>query len=252
MTTVAMARTIQWRILAALQLEERPTSLPLRRHLEVTLGGRPLARNRSGLYIIDRAAGLEAHTTAFENPPPQPEPLSVTAEISIRDPLDHYLPRRLTVALPRDPDGDGAASLFRPLSAWIYPAPAAPTAPNWSLVRASLSRGGEPAAGAFLRLVDGEGSELASGYADRRGEALVAVPGVPITRFTDEEGDGDILTDTLAATLEASWHPGQTWPPDPDRLERDHGAAPFRASAPVTLKTGRQQHLEIELEAAGG
>ncbi len=252
-----MRERIEQRVLGALRLVDRVSQVPLQRALTVRAEGGRLVRNAGGLYVITAANGLEAHSAAFTQPPATPAPGSVNLSVVVSDPQMRYLPRLLNIRLPRDADPASAGqpdSLFTPRQAQMYPASTATIATNWSAVRASVTRAGEALAGCLLRVVDeAEGGVLASGISDERGEALVVVPGVPITKFAgdddEEEGEeGDdppVMITTLAVRLEASAGDG-SWPVDPDLLEQNH-AANIAQSRQLTLKTGRVETVAINL-----
>jgi hypothetical protein len=118
-----------------------------------------------------------------------------------------------------------------------------------------------------LRVVDdSEGEVLSSGISDERGEALVIVPGVPITKFADDEDEDDggpdngnglddeeddgeeppVMVTTLPVRLEVSLDATGNWPVDPDVLEQQH-AANLQQSVALTLKTGRTETVAIDL-----
>ena len=237
------------RVLAALLLEDQVSGLPLRRSLRVSLGGRDLPRNRRGLYIVGHAPGLEPHGRQFEAPPPAPAVGAVRVSLLVQDGLGHYLPRRYSLALPRDPDPAQrrqSGSLFQPARVRLYPSPSAPVRRSWSLVRISVSRAGKPVAGVFFQ-VQGEGRIWGRGISDPRGEALLVVAGVPITRFASGAADGAVLSRELQLELEASWSTDRVWPLDPDELEQAHEDSDDKYTQPLTLVTGRSERVRLEL-----
>jgi len=203
-----------------------------------------LFRNRSGYYVIDRVAGLEAHQTVFSEQPGLPAVGSIRLALAISDAQGHYLPRRASVSLPRDPDpahAVGAQSLFQPADIELFRSPAAPVSPNWSVIRASIvsQNSGVGLPGVLLRVTkESGGSEivLGRGLSDGRGEALVAIRGIPITTW--ESGPGAVLATEVAATLEAVFDPAAPEMPDPDDLETRRAALP-KAATPLMLAAGR-------------
>lgn len=247
---------VDQRVLGALRLVDRVNQVPVQRAMKISSNSASLVRNASGLYVITAAAGLASHSGAFQQPPATPASGSVSVSITVEDPQARYLPRLLRMNLPRDADPANAAnrnSLFRPQEAVMYPASTASVVGNWSAIRVSVRRDDAPVAGCLLRVIDeAEGGVRASGISDQRGEALVIVPGVPVTKFAgdeDEEGDDDddppVMITTLPVRLEAS--AGATlWPVDPDVLEQNH-AANLQQSVPLTLKTGRMETVAINL-----
>lgn len=231
-----------------------------------------LRRNRRGLWVVVRHTALAAHEVAFDAPPALPALGSVALDLVLIDPAGTYLPRRVRVALPRDPDPanrDQPDSLFRPQEVPMYPSPAAAPAPNWSVLRIALRHdpSGDALGGALLRVRDGA-TVLARALTDWRGEALVAVPGVPVTTWGD--GPGPVVATEIAATLDAAFDPvrgtrtaaGDLADPrrrpaadalplvDPDAIEADLDAAVAdlaTSATPVALAAGRRQTLSLVL-----
>ncbi len=254
-----MRERIDQRVLGALRLVDRVSQVPVRRAMKVSATNASMVRNASGLYVITGAPALASHSREFQQPPTTPAPGSVALSITVEDPQVRYLPRLLRLDLPRDAAPANAGnpdSLFHPLAVLMYPASTASVATNWSSIRVSVtSTGGAAVAGCLLRVVDeAEGKVLASGLSDERGEALVIVPGVPITKFADDGDEGDedddddtppVMITTLPVRLEVS--AGATsWPLDPDLLEQNH-AANIKKSKLLTLKTGRMETVAINL-----
>ena len=221
------------RVLGAVRFLDAATRLPVAAPLAVTGEGLRLVRNQQGLYVLVGVPSLETHADSFLAPPPHPAPGGLRAELTVRDPGGRYLPRRLAVKLPRDPDPDHSDqedSLFRPVDTLLYPAPAASVAPGWAVVRATVVRAGtgEPLGGALLRVVrKADGEVLARALTDWRdpvrGEALVAVPGVPITTWGDGEPEAPVLVNEVPVSLEVfvdpQFDPAAGPAPDPDRLD---------------------------------
>jgi len=275
---------IEQRVLGALRLMDRATWAPLTRPMKISSEAVRLVRNRQGLYVVTHAQGLEALTQSFMTQPAAPAPGANTYTLDVQDPQKRYLPRRLSLRLPRDPDPsshDSADSLFRPHDVAMYPAGTAPLSPNWSTVRVSVSAGRDPqntrpAQGSLIRIVNAADDKvLASGISDERGEALVIVPGVPVTRFADEadagggppgggppggggpgggHGPGNdhdreeppVVVNTLAVRLEVSLADSTPWPVNPDLLEANH-AANRRQSMELELATGRMERVAVNI-----
>jgi len=261
---------VEQRVLGALQLVDRVTRTPVTRALNISADTATLVRNRRGLYVITQADGLEAHTGAFLQPPVTPALEANEYSFEIIDPQKRYLPRLLTLRLPRDPDPDNIGndnSLFTAQEVLMYPASVASLSHNWSTVRVSVDQvGSSPVRGALIQIIDpAENRLLASGISDERGEALVIVPGVPVTRFADDEdgahghghgggGGGSphddeespVLVNTLAVRLELSVGTTTPWPVNPDVLEQNH-VADRRVSIELTLSTGRMEKVAINL-----
>lgn len=258
---------IESRVLGALRPVDATTGATVRAALDVHADGARLVRNRSGLYVIHAWPPLAAHAAAFAAPPPVPAPASLALEVVVRDPAGRYLPRRARIALPRDPDAAGAASLFAPVVVPLYPSPTGALGTNWCALRVRVAAAagdgtpGDALGGALLRVVAG-GTVRARGLSDWRGEALVVVAGVPVTTWS-EDADAVVIT-TLAATVEAVFDPalGTRTPPaevaagrapnarplvDPDALEARRATLPGAQQA-VALAARAALHLDLTLE----
>lgn len=247
------------RVLGAVRFVDGVTRQGVTRALRVTAPGVRWLRNRRGLWVVARAPGLGAHTTAFRKPPARPALGSVTVTLTVRDPAGSYLARRAVLRLPRDPTPDAGASLFEPFEVPLYPAPAAAVFPSWALVRASVAAasGGAPIAGALLRVVLASATEPAGrGLSDGRGEALVAVPGIPVTTWSNDDGGGrgrrrpdesPVMVSEVPASVEAVADPAADAPPDPDDLETRRASLPSTTSS-LALAPGRTLAVELAVE----
>lgn len=249
---------IEQRVLGAMQLTDKITGGAITRPLSLSCAKATVVRNLSGLYVVTAAQRLQRHQAAFDKPPASPALFSRSYRFAISDPLGRYLPRLYDLALPRDPDpahADQEGSLFTPLRVPLYPAGTATLSQNWSSLRISVARGAghAPVRGALLRVVDrADDTVLASGLSDERGEALVIVPGVPLTKFADSadaaevEGEAPVLVNTLPVRLELSLGASTPWPVNPDLLESNH-AANRRLSMDLALSTGRMERVVINV-----
>jgi len=230
------------RVLGAVRFVDAATGVDVREPLAVTAPGVRWIRNQSGWYVIAGAPGLETHVDSFAAPPSTPALETITVTLTVRDPRGRYLPRLQTLRLPRDPDPqhDAAAnSLFRAVDVVLFPAPGARPPAGWAVVRAGVTAAGTgaPVAGALIRVVRmSDGEHLASGLSDHRGEALVPVPGIPLT--TSDAGPGPVVATEVAVTLEVIVDPTAPEVPDPDDLETRHAALRV-ASSNAMLASGR-------------
>jgi hypothetical protein len=256
--TIMPIERIEQRVLGALRLVDRVTQAPLTRPMHLHSANAGLVRTARGYYAVIAAVGLDHHIGSFQEPPTAPALESSRFRFEVTDPLGRFLPRLLTLRLPRDPDPAHAAaagSLFRPVDVAMYPASTASLSHNWSTLRISITREPtrSPVRGALLRVIDAaDEALLASGISDERGETLVIVPGVPITRFADEapEGEGGsdppVVVNRLPVRLELSLDETVAWPVDPDLLEENH-VAHRRMSTELALTTGRMERKAIHL-----
>ena len=238
------------RVLGALRCVDAATGATIDSPLDVrSLDAAParLLRNRSGLYVVRDGAALAAHAESFLAPPAQPAIGSLRLRLAISDPTGAYLPRTLSLPLPRDPAAGpllGPDSLFLPMTVPLYPAPGAATGANWSLLRLSLRAqdNGDALGGALLR-VRRNGVVIARGLSDWRGEALVAVVGVPVTTFSDDENA--VVVSAIEVSLDAVFDP---------RPNRDSSGLRSTAAALAAGRAAQTQPavdpdvLEAELE----
>ena len=257
------------RVLAAVRLVDVVTGRPIARPLSVSAEGVRFLRGRSGLYVISAAGGLEAHTTAFEAPPAEPPPESLSFELRMEDPLEVYLERRATIRLPRragPPADDPQAlpDLFRPIDIEMFPSPAAPVRPNWGGLRLTVRRGnapeprpGLPGVLATLHRPGTPEQVLARGLSDERGEAVVLVPGLKISQGIENPpddggaggGGGPVTTPVTQAELDLLVRRDLAWPVDPATLGAlpDEAVVAVPSVVGVLLRTGEIRHLELEV-----
>jgi hypothetical protein len=253
------------RVLGALRCVDATTGAPANAPLQVTVAQARVRRNRSGLFVVVSADDLAGHEGAFQSPPDTPALGSVALTARIEDPSGRYLPRLAALALPRDPAPANAAevdSLFRPIDVPLFPASVAPLGANWSVLRVTARDGvSGDALGGALVIVSSAAGTLARGLTDWRGEALVPVPGVPVTTWSEDAGnvvvseitaqaqlvfDTDTGTRVSAADLRAGRAP--TAPPlvDPTLLEAGRNTLP-NTSLTVPLAAGRSRSLTFLL-----
>lgn len=256
---------VDTRVLGALRCVDASTRAALGVPLQVRVAGARVRRNRSGLYVITQADALAAHEAAFEAPPALPALGAVALSATLVDPGGGYLPRIAAFTLPRDPASDHAGqpdSLYRPIEVAMYPASVAPVGANWAVLRVALHDAGSgDALGGALLIVRSGADVLARGLSDWRGEALVPVPGVAVTTWSEQ--DNAVVASETAAQLEVVFDPAAglrvpadavragrppALPPqvDPERLEAGRAALP-RATVDLQLRAGRSQSLSLAL-----
>jgi len=262
---VKMRNEINHRYLAAIRLVDTATGSIIKRSLSVSADGLTFFQNLSRFYVIKKATGLKAHIDQFSFAPETPAIGSLSFEISISDPLGKYLPRQLIMNLPRNPDSEEDNSVMTPIEISMFNAATASLNPNWSIIRASILQSTEddaqPLQGALLRVVRTDDNALLStGLSDQRGEALIIVPGIPVTNFSTEEigddGDdsdfaasGSVVSVTTSVRIEVIVNPEVPWPVDTDELETK-AASWIRNADDLTLiqlRTGRTETVAIEV-----
>jgi hypothetical protein len=256
---------IDRRVLGALRLVDHTTEALIRRPLQISADNVRFIQNLSSFYVISDAPGLNSHLTEFDSPPSEPAIGSVQISVNVADKQGTYLPRLMTIELPRNPDpaaSDQADSLFQPVDVFMYRASNAFTNVNWSVIRGSVFRLDEqnnhiPVRGALLRVVRiDDDAVLARGLSDTRGELLVTVAGIPITNFSNGEEDDDsppsgpVITSETAVRLEVIVDSALPWPVNPDVLEANIATMLRNQDQPtlLTLKTGQTETVAIEVD----
>ncbi|HVG18930.1 MAG TPA: hypothetical protein VNI02_07740 [Blastocatellia bacterium] len=259
------------RVLGAVSFIDATTNLRILSPLSVKAEGVKLTRNRRGFYVIATAPGLETYSETFREQPALVALGSVEVALDVIDPGMQYLPRRRVIRLPRDPSPANAGredSLFRPVDVPLFPSPASATLPGWGLIRATIrERGtGNLLPWSLIRVTRNDNPPapprvLAVGLADSRGEALVPVPGIPITTW-GETPEAVVATDidvTLevvfdpevkkiadADALAAGADPNAGYMPDPDVLRQ----RPASASLGIRLASGQTRVETLFLNLA--
>jgi hypothetical protein len=238
---------IEHRVLGAVRFVHAVTGGKVADGLVVRSETAVLRRNRSGLWVIWNAPGLEAHTEVFDQPPDLPALGSVTFSLTVSDPLRRYLPRAAAIPLPRDPtvaQAHSAGSLFQPVDVPLYLTSVASISPGWAVIRAHVKNAGTgaPLVSALVRVLRvSNGQVVARGMSDDRGEALLVVPGIPVTTFN--VGVGPVLATEIDVTVEAIFDPVAGTFTDPDAVESRVGLP--SASSPRKLAAGRTLALEL-------
>ncbi len=260
-----MAAMLEQRVLGAVSFVDGVTGQPVSRRLAVAAPGVRWLRSRQGLFVVAEVQGLEDPAAAFDAPAAASPPASVALTLSVSDPNGGYLARRAVLSLPRDPSpaADPRVSLFEPVEVNLYPAPAARVFPSWALVRAAVvdAASDAPLSGALLLVtLNGETEPVARGLSDARGEALVAVPGIPVTTWAADDADdagpdgveeeSPVIVSEVAASVEAVFDPDPAADavPDPEDLETRRGEM-ATVSAAIFLAPGRTEvtHLAVDL-----
>ena len=242
-----MPEMLDRRILGAVRFLDAATMGKIGDSLLVDSPVADLRKNRSGLWVIWNVPGLEAHTAEFDQPPGTPALGSIQFTVQVADPAGRYLSRAATIHVPRDPSPsnvDQAGSLFQPVDVPMYPSPSAPLSPGWAVIRAHVKDAttGAALAGALLRVLrTSDNQVMARGMSDARGEALVVIPGIPVTTFNT--GNGPVLATEIDVNVEAIFDPGAGAITDPDAIE-GHAGLPSISSA-QKIAAGRTVAVEL-------
>jgi len=232
------------RYLGAVRFIDPSTNSPVHRAFHIAAPGLRFSVNRQFIYVITHANDLTHHLEQFEKPPGDPVIDSLEFTLSINDPLGKYLPRIARIKLPRNPQAESANNIFSPMDIVLSHAPIASTQPNWSLIRISVFDQADrlarnPVVGALIRLTKINGNsdtQIYSGISDKRGEALIALAGIPITDYShvsevpeppvpgsEEHNEwlatGPVVEQKTKLNLQVITHPETLWPVDTDQLE---------------------------------
>lgn len=206
-----IAEQLDRRVLGTIQLVDAITGSIVRDRVRVTASGVQMVQNRSGRWVVVATPGIEAlqsYTDAFLAAPAAPALGSIAIALDVRDASGFYLPRQQPIQLPRNPDAAASNSLFQAITVNLYRSPVALVAPGWAVIRATIieQASGRRLPWALIRVVQTvPAAAVTLSQADWRGEALIAVPGIPVA--TASSGNGAVLTREVDVTLEVVFDP---------------------------------------------
>ena len=235
-----MNESVDRRILGAFVCVDAITGASVVNPMTVTSPQWRVKPNRSGIYVIFDGPGFRPLTTQFLPDASWPQ-APTSFEVTLQDPSRRYLPRRAMVKAPlkvpaiassatasaTNPAAVAAlqdsTSVFDPQEVPLYPAPSAPVGPGWAVIHVSVT--GASGAGlpwAVLQFTRGDTSAVTTCQADASGEALLAVPGIPISavQTSATTTGGPVTSTTIAVTVTAYFDPAiptpAGWIPDTD------------------------------------
>jgi hypothetical protein len=199
-----------------------------------------LRRNRSGVFAVMDAPGVDRNKTQLLTPDPASWPPPTTYKITIQDPALRYLPRVAAIQAPQplppiitsgvpvvppptttppatttpqvtttpQPTTTPQAAapqlppVTTPQTIVLYPTPAAPVAPNWAVVRVAVVNNATPPLPLAGAVVQ---ALTATGVTNGFGEALLAVPGLGLK--PSGNSTGAVTEATTPATVTAWFNP---------------------------------------------
>ncbi len=234
------------RVLAAIQLTENGTGLPLNIPARIVArsasiaqaAGQPLQaradlvavrQNHRGLFVISQAPFFDQYIETFDPPPGPPE----TAQNPLRIRFDiipqstKYLARSVVINLPRSNDPTSSNAAVRPITVPLFFSPSIPSRETSTTIRFSVSRSNSPVPGVLVSIFrsprQGGDQPFASGMTDWKsplaGEAIVELRNIP--RFRPGAGSNIIETSQaieIEAIRDTAFVPATSPLPDPDRL----------------------------------
>lgn len=267
-----MIESLDRRILGAFVCVDAISGNTITTPIPVTTQQWTVKQNRSGVCVIFNGPSFDALTSQFIPSGTWPPPASF--EVKLQDPNRRYLPRRANVkaplsvpTIPPAPVGSAVnpavvaalqdpTTVFDPQPVRLYPSPSAPVGPNWAVIHASVVKSGSnPPQGlpwAVLQITrDSDRSVLATGQADARGEALLAVLGLSTKPNTS--GTGPVTVSTVPATVTAFFDPTvlsrpASWIPNPDDILSNLSNAALKSSAQsLPLASGQELSLTFAI-----
>lgn len=250
-----MRESVDHRVLGAFRCVDAITGNSVAEQIPVSSTALVLKQNRRGIYVAFNAPGMDRLTTQFL--PSTAWPAATPFEVSLRDPSFRYLPRRAQVSMPRALKGIGdSASVLNPQDITLYRGPAAPVAPNWAVIHCSVVQAGTaPPVGlpwAVLRVLrTSDNAVLATGAADARGEALLAIAGLSLQ--VNSAGGGAVLQPSVGVTVQAYFDPQAagkpaSWIPNPDDILNNVSNPAWKtASSAAQVSAGTTQSMVLTI-----
>ncbi|MGA6972452.1 MAG: hypothetical protein WBY93_12525 [Candidatus Binatus sp.] len=140
-----------------------------------------------------------------------------------------------------------------PQDVYLYPTPAAPVAPNWALIRASVVSSANPPAPLPWTViqVSGVGNPPPTAITNQAGEALIAIPGLGLE--LSSSSTGSVTETTTPATITAWFDPSVLsqpagWVANPDDILTNLSSAQWKsASQSVQLGPGQTVYANLTI-----
>lgn len=257
------------RILAAIRCVDGITLRPIQSSLQLSAPSSRFIRNRSGDYILLTAPGLETYSNTFRLETLAATPPPTTLDITLIDPSGYYLPREFSLALPRPADPTAADGLFKTLTVPLYLSPLASKNPGWAVLRTSIVNATrQPLPWTLIEIIpdvvqSGQSATILA-QADWRGEALIVVPGIPVSTWATaaDAADAPVTTQNiniqvnllfdasqvmpLPADTDFSNNPNRDYVPNPDALLANR-AALLTSSHSLAVAAGSDRALTLTL-----
>jgi len=189
------------RVMGAVQPVDVNTKVRITGPFSVSGDDLAFQRNRSGFQVIVRAKGFEKYAASFDAPV---VPAAAQFPLTAGDPSGRYLPRKISLDLPRDLDPKAANTIFKPVDIEMYPSPSAPIAPGLAVIRAVILKKDttdERLPWTLVRVkLASDGTVLARALADWRGEVLVGVPKIALV--SPSEDDKKVVASDVDVTID--------------------------------------------------
>ena len=247
----------EYRYLGAVRLVEPCLGTMISSGFRLEGTGTTWFANRSGVWVVETATGLEAHRNSFSAPPATPAARSLTFDVRAISSSATWLSRAFKLTMPRPPR-DRTTDLFTPMPVVISPSPAYTARCTWAQVRISVrlapttaQPSGIPLEGVVLRSSI-TGMNSITTQTDARGEALLPLPGLPL--FHAGTGTGAVLDPKTSVRIFAIFDRAATDPVtglrrslvDPDDVWARRTSL-VSVSPRIVIGAGEQQNLVIDI-----
>jgi hypothetical protein len=203
MTPISTWEYSDRRILAVLRFVDT-LGRPARGPVAIVSPGVRFFVRRPGEIIVTGAPGFDVYAASFLAPPATPAVGSVTVPLDFWPSDPALAARRFALALPRDPDPANAAtstSVFQAVVVTLLPTTSTSAPGQVAALRVVVTRStdGARVQGALVRLRPSGGLPEVRALTGPDGEAVLLVPGVPLSI----PGTGGIVVADIAADLDA-------------------------------------------------
>lgn len=262
-----MIELLDHRVLGAIEFVDAVTAARVRGPLRIDPVGTHarIEANRSSLYVIHGAPGLESHAGTFSRMPATPAAESLDLAVAVSDPSRRYLPRMTHIKLPRkDAPASDPQSVLNPIVVPLYPASSASVGQHWAVLRVRVQTDDGTARGLRNALIvlspNLDGIEPALAMTGPHGEALAAIAGVaPILPSSGGDAvltreftcDVEVVLDRRVVRVEAESSMEVDVLPDPQAIAEDRAASHpdivVRPQPLVSLSAGKSVSLTLEM-----
>ena len=215
MNAAAFGESIDQRVLGGCVFIDAITGTSIGDPLKVSSANLQIRGNRSGVYVVWNAPGLSSLTTQF-NPAASQWSAAQKFEVTVEDPGRRYLSRRTNIEIPQ------SLATLDPQPILLYASPSGELAPNWAVIRASVTDGaGAGLPWAVVQIIKSDDTVAATGVTDAHGEALLAVMGLGVQ--VSAASSGAVTEITIAVIVRAWFDPGVLtqpvgWVSNPDDI----------------------------------
>lgn len=262
-----MIELLDRRVLGAIEFVDAVTAARMRGPLRIEPEDARvrIEANRSYIYVIHGAPGLEQHVGEFARMPARPAAESLDVAVTVTDPARRYLPRMARIKLPRkDAPASDPLSVLNPIVVPMYPATSASVGNHWAVLRVRVQAEDGTARGLRNALIvvspQLDGISPVTALTGPHGEALAAFTGIaPI--LPSSGGDAvltrefachvEVVLDRRVVRIESQTSTNADVLPDPQAIAADrtsgHPDIVVRPQPLVSLSAGKSVSLTLEV-----